>query len=506
MSGEDELFDARIAKVKALRVAGIDPYPHSFSRTSWIAEAQHLEGADGDKLITMAGRVMARRGHGRLAFFDIQDGSGQIQLLISKGTVGSSLFTLLDLIDTGDFIGAEGRLIRTKAGELSVAVEDFKLLTKTLRPLPDKFHGIRDPELKYRRRSEFLLVNPPARKVFERRAAAIATVSSLLSEERFLSVEIPVLQPVFGGAAAKPFITHVNALDRDYYLSISPELYLKRLVAAGYERVFTICKNFRNEGIDRTHNPEFTMMECYQAYADYMDMLALTERIYARVFETVLGTTRVSYGDVEAGREPVELDFSPPWERVTMVDMVRRHTGLDVDAMSESELRERLVDGAVPELFFEKHVPRNKIDNWSWGELVQELFECFAEGQIVQPTFVMDHPRESTPLCKVHRRDPRLIERFEPIVCGFEIGNAYSELNDPIVQRQLLEEQVREAGTNEELPPEVDDDFVRAIELGIPPTGGLGLGIDRMVMLLTGTDSIKDVILFPFVRSISKES
>ncbi len=497
MRTEHELIEARRENLRLIRQAGVEPYPYRFQRTHTIEELRMCEAGLGREGAAVAGRVMALRRHGALVFADLEDGSGKMQLLFSRESLGTQAFDFLPLVDVGDFLGVHGHLTRTKAGELTLQVVSFEFLAKGLRPLPEKWHGIKDPELKYRRRSEFLLANPRQREIIGQRAKAVAAVRRFLDGRGFVEVEIPVLQPVYGGASARPFTTHVNALGQDYYLSISPELYLKRLIAGGFERVYTIGKNFRNEGIDKSHNPEFTMLECYAAYADYNDMMALTEELYAYVFLEVMGTTRAPFSD-ENG-QPVELDFTPPWRRATMLDLVAEYAGLDAAAMSEEELRAALRAGAVRESFYSS-VPREQLDEWTWGELVQVLFEHFAEPHLAQPTFVLDHPRETTPLCKIHREDPRLIERFEPFAASMELGNAYSELNDPVVQRELLEHQAAQALAGDELAHRMDEDFCRAIEVGIPPTGGLGIGIDRLVMLVTGCLTIKDVICFPLVR------
>jgi lysyl-tRNA synthetase, class II len=368
-----------------------------------------------------------------------------------------------------------GNVFRTRSGELTVNTHDYDVLCKSLRPLPDKHSGLKDSEMRYRHRSLDLIMNPEVKRNFIIRTKAIDAMRNFLNSEGYHEFETPLLQPIYGGANARPFVTRINALDVPAYLNISPELYLKRLIVGGLDKVYTICKNFRNEGVDRTHNPEFTMMECYAAYRDYNDMMKLTEEMYADIFNKVLGTIKVNY-------QGTEIDFSPPWERISMYDAVGRYAGIDAADIST-----------------------DNDEDMDKGTLVQKLFEEHCEKHLIQPTFVIDHPKESTPLCKEHRDDPDLIERFEPFVYGVEIGNAYSELNDPLLQRYLLldQEESRMLGDEEAHP--LDEDFLTALEYGMPPTGGLGLGIDRMVMFMTDSRSIRDVILFPFMKPNQKD-
>ena len=391
-------------------------------------------------------------------------------------------------IDTGDFIGASGIIMKTKRGEVSVLVKNLEILSKSLLPLPEKWHGIQDKEERYRKRYLDLIMNPSVKDVFDKRTKIIEAIREFLKSKDMIEVETPYLQSVYGGASAKPFKTKLNTLDMDLFLSISPELYLKRLIVGGYDKVFTISRNFRNEGIDRWHNPEFTMMEIYVAYADYNDMMNLFEEIYEYACKKVLGTTKIKFRDKT-------LDFKRPWKRMTMQEAIKKFAKIDIEKKSDKEL-----------VAFAK---KNKIelkDN-SWGWAVQGIFEHFCEDKIEQPTFILDHPLETTPLCKSHRYDKlcRLIERFEPFCMGAELGNAYSELNDPILQRSLLEEQQKALKKGDEEANPLDEDFINAIEIGMPPTGGMGLGIDRMIMLLTGQESIRDVLLFPFMREDDKK-
>ena len=511
MSTEQELRDSRLKKLEGLRERGIEPYPYRFERTHRIGEVrdqwEHLEGeATSDGPVTIAGRITNWRDMGKTTFADLRDQTARIQLFLNKRMMGDDAYEALKLWDIGDWVGVSGPLFVTRTGELSVKVESSEFLCKAIRPLPDKHSGLRNPELIYRDRSAYFTSSPEAREVFEKRSGAIAAIREFMAARGYLEVETPLLQAVYGGAAAKPFTTHVQAIDETYYLQISPELYLKRLIAGGFERVYTISKNFRNEGIDKTHNPEFTMMECYQAYADYGDMMELTEELYDHVFRTVNGTTKVTISDEDEESAAVELDFAKGWPRKGMLELVQEHSGIEVGALDGEGLADALLALPADHGLFEEELPREEVAKRSWGELVGIMFEFFAEKHLVQPTFVLDHPKETTPLCKLYRGDPRLIERFEPFVNGWEIGNAYSELNDPVVQRQLLEEQAeRGRGGDEEAHP-LDEDFCSAVELGMPPMGGLGLGIDRMVMLLTNRMNIKDVILFPFTKSGKTDS
>lgn len=498
-TGEQEIRQLRREKTERIRGMGINPFPYRFDPNCSCVDAvsSYNDDQKGQRY-RMAGRLVALRDHGRSVFAEIQDQTGRMQIYMEKPSMQQSQLGVLDSTDLGDIVGVEGEVFRTRRGQVTLKVANYQLLAKALLSLPDKRHGLQDPELVYRRRTEYFIANPEAREGFVKRSKAISAMRSFLDSNRFLEVEIPSIQPVYGGASAKPFRTRVNALGQDNFLSISPELYLKRLIAGGFERVYTICKNFRNEGIDRTHNPEFTMMECYQSYADYSDMMKLTENMYADIFQKVLGTTKISYGNQETGKGNVTLDFTPPWRRAKMLDIVAETTGIEVGSMNDVQLRMEL-SRTNDEGFFAKAVPREDLGRWSWGELVQSMFEHYCQDNIIQPTFVIDHPRETTPLCKIHREDPRLIERFEPFVYGWEIGNAYSELNDPSLQRSLLEEQVR-TRKDDSIPGEVDEDFCRAVDIGMPPTGGLGLGIDRMAMFVTGSATIKDIILFPMLK------
>ncbi len=481
MGREEQIIHEREKKIDELKKIGIDPYPHHFHKkhsTSFCSKSNL--GAS----VETAGRVITTRDFGKIAFAKIRDSEGEIQVVFQEGETPDEFRDLFKkYIDMGDFIGVEGKIIKTKTGEISILVRNLKILSKSILPLPSKWHGLQDKEERYRKRYLDLIMNPEVKEVLDKREKIIDAIREYLIKKGFQEVETPYLQTIYGGANARPFKTHLNALDIDLFLAISPELYLKRLIVGGYEKVFTIARNFRNEGIDRWHNPEFTMMEIYQAYADYNDMMDLFEGIYEYVAKKVNGSTKVNYkGKI--------IDFKGPWERMTMAQAIKKWAKIDVEKMSEKELKK----------FAEENSVELKGDSWGW--YVQSLFEYFCEEKIIQPTHIIDHPLETTPLCKLHRNDKlcRLIERFEPFCVGAELGNCYSELNDPLMQRKLLEEQQKALSKGDEEANPYDEDFVNSLEYGMPPTGGLGMGIDRMVMILTGQESIRDVILFPFMK------
>ncbi len=489
MGREDLIIGERKRKIEELKKMKIEPYPHKYSPNDFSSEIKekHKKLKENQKTknsVKIAGRVMTIRDLGKLIFATVQDGYGKIQIILQKDETSKDSFELFKrYIDTGDYVGAEGIIMKTKTGEISVFVKELQILCKSILPLPEKWHGISDKEERYRKRYLDLIMNPDVKKVFEKRALIIDAIREMLKKKGFLEVDTPYLQTVYGGAAAKPFKTHLNALDIDLFLAISPELYLKRLIVGGYDKVYTIARNFRNEGIDRWHNPEFTMMEIYQAYADYNDMMDLFEEIYETVCKKINGSTKVEFrGKV--------IDFKKPWKRMTMAQAIKKYAKIDVEKMSDKQICN----------FIEKNKIECKQECWGWA--VQAIFEHFCEDKIEQPTFILNHPLETTPLCKLSRNDKlcRTIERFEPFCMGAELGNAYSELNNPIMQRNLLEEQQKYLNKGDEEANPFDEDFVNAIEIGMPPTGGLGLGIDRMIMLLTGQDSIRDVLLFPFMK------
>jgi lysyl-tRNA synthetase class 2 len=431
--------------------------------------------------VTVAGRLMLRRTQGKLAFGTLQDGSGRVQLFATADVTGD--FDGFCRLSLGDWIGATGEVMKTRRGELSVRVGRWQVLAEARRPFPDKWHGLSDVDTRYRQRYVDLWVTEEARHAFQVRSRTVSLVRRWLEERGFTEVETPVLHPLAGGAAAKPFVTHHNALDMELYLRVAPELYLKRLVVGGFEKVFEIGRNFRNEGLSPRHNPEFTMLELYQAYADYGDMMALTEQLIAHVATELLGTTRLSYGGVE-------VDVSPPWRRASLTELVEEHTGVHVDVHMPVEKLQAVA--ADQDLHVEP--------GWGPGKLVLEVFEKTTEASLEGAVFVCDYPREVSPLARSHRSQPGLVERFEAFVAGQELANAFSELVDPDDQRARFGEQARARAAGDEEAMPVDEDYLRALEYGLPPTGGLGVGIDRLVMVLADVHHIRDVLLFPTLR------
>jgi lysyl-tRNA synthetase class 2 len=487
--GPDETSDLlaeRREKLEALRAEGVDPFPHSFAGRRAIADvrAAHDELADGeetDESYRVAGRLAARRGHGKAAFLDLVDWSGRIQLHARADDLGDESHERLLHVDLGDVIGVNGIAFKTRRGELSLRVADWTLLAKSLRPPPDKFHGLEDLETRYRRRELDLIANEDSRELFRKRTVAVRGTREWLDERGFLEVETPVLQPLYGGALARPFVTHHNALDRDLYLRIATELYLKRLIVGGLDRVYEIGKDFRNEGISHKHNPEFTMIEWYEAYADYNDGAERLEQLVAFVAEAVNGTTVVE-------RDGERIDLAPPWRRITLRDAIRERTGIDV---LENPTREALAEAMDSELDPEE----------GWGKLVDGLLSKEVEPSLIQPTFILDYPVEMSPFAKAHRSEDGLVERWEAFVGGMEIANAFTELNDPDEQRRRFEQQAEEQARGDEEVQPYDESYVQALEQGMPPTGGVGLGIDRLVMILTGAKTLREVLLFPAMRT-----
>ena len=476
----------RLQKTQRLRERGINPYPLRASRTH--TARQVIDAFTRDETlpgVRLVGRLVALRDMGKLSFAHIQDGSAKFQLMFRKDAVGADNYaSLLKDFDLGDFIGAEGDVFRTKTGEITLQVTRFELLAKTLSPLPEKWHGLKDIETRYRQRYLDLLSNEPVRELFVKRSKIVTAMRKYLDEHGFLEVETPVLQPLYGGGAAEPFITHHNKLDQDMYLRIADELYLKRLLVGGYERVYEISKDFRNEGVDFKHNPEFTMMECYQAYGDYTTMMTLVEELYAACALAANGTLQITY-------QGHAIDLTPPWPRATMRDLILKTSGVDIYADTDlPALRQRI---AALNLKVQAQP--------TWGKQVDELFSAFAEPTLIQPTFVMDYPEEISPFAKKKPDNPRVVERFEAFTLNMELGNAFTELNDPLDQYARFMEQAeqRNAGDKEAHP--IDLDFVEAMMHGMPPTGGLGVGVDRMTMLLTDQSSIREVILFPQLRA-----
>ena len=483
-----EILKVRREKLAKLQEEGNDPfeitkYPVDTHSNEIRDNYEEMEG----KTVCMAGRLMAKRVMGKASFANIQDRNGRMQLYVSKTDVGEEAYAAFKKYDIGDIIGIKGFVFTTKMGEISVHVKEICLLTKSLQVLPEKFHGLKDQELRYRQRYVDLIVNPEVKDTFLKRSAIIREIRNFLDARGYLEVETPVLSNIASGANARPFITHHNALDIDMYLRIALELPLKRLIVGGFERVYEIGRVFRNEGIDIRHNPEFTLIELYEAYTDYEGMMNLTEDMFRTVAQKVLGTTKLTYGGYD-------LDLGKPFERITMVDAVKKFTGVDFDAIKDTQEARAVAQEHHVE-FEQRHAK---------GDILNLFFEEFVEKNLIEPTFVIDYPVEISPLTKRKPSKPEYTERFELFIVGREYGNAYSELNDPIDQRKRFEHQeaMRQAGDDEAYA--LDEDFMTALEYGMPPTGGLGIGVDRLVMLLTGQPSIRDVILFPTMRNLEK--
>ncbi len=478
----------RLAKVEALRDRGIDPYPVTYPRDHTLAQVRDefgaLEaGAETQDVVHVAGRVMLTRDHGGLVFMSLKDESGFLQIMASRAEMGDEGFADVGAIDIGDWMGFEGRVVVSRRGELSVLARTSQLLGKAIRPLPAKTRPLTDTETRARQRYLDLIVTPDARRVADVRTRTLAGIRGYLAGQGFTEVETPVLQPESGGATARPFITHHNALDIEMYMRIALELHLKRLIVGGYEKVFEMSRVFRNEGIDTRHNPEFTMLELYQALADYKDMMVITEEMVGAAAMAAIGTH-----DIEIDGKPVSL--APPWRRATMYELIKEHSGIDIHPSMPLEECRRIADEAKVEYD----------ESWGTGKICNELYDEFVEANVVGPVFVCDHPREISPLARPHRDDPTLVERFEVVVAGRELANAYSELTDPIDQRERFEDEARAKAAGDPEAGDVDEDYLRAMELGMPPTGGLGVGVDRLVMLLAGATTIRDVLLFPTLR------
>ena len=481
----ERITKQRLDSLTRIRARGIDPYPHSYHPSHTIREAITLFGQqeESSQDISLAGRMMSKRSMGKISFLDIRDNSGKIQLALRYDLLGRERYEFLQDIDIGDIIGVEGKLFRTKAGELTLEVSDFAMLCKSLRPLPEKWHGLADVEKRYRQRYLDLISNEESKSIFVSRSKIITAIRSFLDKQGFMEVETPVLQPHAGGALARPFVTHHHALDEDLYLRIALELHLKRLVVGGFDKVYEMARAFRNEGISVKHNPEFTLLECYQAYSDYNDMMRLVEEMFSYVVREVLGGTKLTYNGNT-------IDFNLPWQRLYLCEAIREYCGIDFeDYPDAASLRTRMT-----ELDMDVDPTKGR------GRLIDELISTFVEPNLVQPTFLLDYPVEMSPLAKRKRGNDRLVERFEGFVAGMETANAFTELNDPLEQRERFRQQLKGQVADEEVEI-ADEDFLQALEYGMPPTGGLGMGIDRLVMLLTNQQSIREVILFPQLKT-----
>ncbi|WP_278281665.1 lysine--tRNA ligase [Clostridium puniceum] len=467
------------------------PYNYDFSKMTHTKEiCDDFDNIDEEKIFSLAGRIMFLRRMGNATFANITDEKGNIQIFFSKKLIGTENYNVLKLIDVGDIIGLEGTVFKTQTGEITIRVNKFELLSKAIRTLPEKYHGIQDLDLRQRHRSLDMIMNSEVKERFIKRSKAITEIREYLNNMNFIKCDTPVLDTKYGGGEAKSFKTFVNDLDCEVYMNVSPELYLKRLIVGGIERVYTFARSFRNEGIDRTHYPEFTLMECYMSYADYEEMMRIMEGLYEHVFSQINGSTKIKHGEEE-------IDFKTPWKRETMCNLVKLDTGIDLEHLSKEEIINKIKENS---LLIEEQNEGLNISEASKGELIVNLFASYSEKKLIQPTFVIDFPKESSPLCKVHRENSDLIERFEPYACGVELGNAYSELNDPLRQRILLHGQAEKLRGGLETASPMDEEFAIAIDTAMPPTGGLGIGIDRMIMFLTGANTIKDVIAFPLVK------
>ncbi|PTL35983.1 lysine--tRNA ligase [Candidatus Methylomirabilis limnetica] len=494
MSEEHSLVGERMRKLAELEAAGVDPYPARFSATHLAADLHREyaglseEGDAGAPQVSIAGRLMSVRGHGKATFAHLQDGSGRIQIYIVRDTVGLEAYDLCKKLDVGDYLGVEGQLFRTRTGELTVRAMTVQLLSKSLRPLPEKWHGLTDVETRFRQRYLDLIVNRQVADAFRTRSRLITEIRRFLESRRFLEVETPMMQAMAGGAMARPFVTHHNALDLTLYLRIAPELYLKRLVVGGFDRVFEINRSFRNEGISTQHNPEFTMLEFYQAYADYRDLMVMTEELFAHLAKEITGGQEVIY-------QGQRISFAPPWPKLTLEEALVELAGLDAEVLATedgvSATARRHGVGISP--------------GWGRGKVLAELFDALVEPKLLQPTFIIDFPTELSPLAKAKQGDPTTVQRFELFVGGMEIANAYSELNDPREQRARFLDQLRQRDQGDLEAHGLDEDYLRALEYGMPPTAGEGIGIDRLAMLFTDSASIRDVILFPLLKPAQGE-
>jgi lysyl-tRNA synthetase, class II len=487
-----ELLLQRRRKVDALWEAGINPYPNDFRPQHTSADVRAAYGdkeiiEENPQLFVLAGRILMRRSFGKAAFVQMQDRKGRVQLYLKKDTLGEELFAEFEDYDIGDIVGVSGTPFRTKTGELSIAVNEIRLLTKSLLPLPEKFHGLTDVETRYRQRYVDLIVSPEVKEVFFKRSRIVSLIREFMTRNDFLEVETPMMQPIPGGATAKPFVTHHNALDMELFLRIAPELYLKRLVVGGLDRVFEINRNFRNEGISVRHNPEFTMMEFYQAYATFEDLMNFTEELLCHVAQEVLGSLDFSYGGTP-------ISFQRPWQRFTVKEAILHFGEIDAKSLEDRDLA----------YAYAKKIGLDLAEDVGYGRLITEIFEEVAETKLIQPTFITSYPTEVSPLSRKNDHNPEIVDRFEFFCAGREMANAFSELNDPRDQKERFLAQVAAKAKGDEEAHYMDEDYIRALEYGLPPTAGEGIGIDRLVMLLTDSPSIRDVILFPQLRKEGK--
>lgn len=479
----NELMRVRREKMELIADKGIEPFARKYNVTHHagdiVSDFEKLEGQS----VQLAGRIMAVRGHGKTSFVNLMDMSGRVQVYFRQDAIGEEEYENFKLLDIGDIIGVEGTVFKTQRGEISVKISSFEMLAKSLRPLPEKWHGLKDVETRYRQRYLDLIVNPEVRNTFVTRSKIIKSLRRILDERDYLEVETPMMHPIAGGAAARPFTTHHNALDMNLYMRIAPELYLKRLIVGGFERVYEVGRVFRNEGISIRHNPEFTIVELYQAYADYQDLMRLTEDVVSGIAEEVLGTTQVVY-------QGQEINFAPPWNRITMPEAVKKYTGVDFDTVKTVEEARAIAD-RLEVKYEQKH---------GIGGILNNIFEDKVEEHLIQPTFIIGHPTEISPLAKRNKENPEITDRFEVFVFGRELANGFSELNDPIDQEGRFNSQVEQRESGDIEAHMMDHDYINALEYGLPPTGGLGIGIDRLVMFLTDSYSIRDVLLFPHMR------
>jgi len=488
MSRLEQFEESRKQHFSNLSDNNVQLYPYLFNRTH-LAEDIHQKYSSlsndsySNDSVAIAGRVMLVRNLGKIIFIDIHDLSGKMQIVVKEESIDKKYLDIVNNLDQGDIIGVFGKIFRTKRGELSIDAQELTFLSKSFLPLPDKWHGLKDPEIKYRKRYLDLIMSKESRDVFITRSKIISIIREIMSKKDFIETDTPLLQPLYGGANARPFTTESFVWKRKLYLSISPELYLKRLLVGGFEKVYTICKNFRNEGVDKSHNPEFTMLEAYEAYKDYNSGMDLVEEIYETVALKLNGTTKVTYQDKE-------YDLKRPWKKMTMIQALKEFAGLDIDKKTDDDLKKLLSENKIV------------LETYKRGLAISELFEILCEEHLIGPIHVIDHPKETTPLCKLHRTDKSLIERDEPYLNSMELGNLYSELNDPELQERLMVEQKDQGRAKGENHP-IDDDFLECLRYGMPPAYGVGIGIDRLVMLFTNSQNIRDVILFPLLKEES---